>query len=182
MSEAIKTLRAFYASEEPAALVQTPVTSFLQTRGPEMAGAQTDKANTIISILEVAEADFSKLAAETEASEEEAEAAFNKLKQESEVTKAKKEMEVKGKENEIEQLKVSQNDLTADIETVNKELDAVMKTLATLRKECANKAMSYEERKARREAEMAGLREALEVLSADEGEALVQTRTLLMKK
>jgi predicted RNase H-like nuclease (RuvC/YqgF family) len=85
--------------------------------------------------------------------------------QEAEVTKAKKNAAILGKDSELKSLGVQIAQVKDDISTTESELDAVNKTLETLREQCANKAMSYEERKSRREAEIAGLQEALQVLS-----------------
>jgi len=57
---------------------------------------------------------------------------------------------------------------------VQSELDATLEYLEGLNKKCTYKVESYAERKARREAEVAGLKEALEILESET--ALVQTR------
>merc|ERR1719482_2549304 len=60
--------------------------SFLQVKqAPELGGAKTDIASTIISMLEAAEEDFTKLLAEAEASENSAASAYAKLTQENKV-------------------------------------------------------------------------------------------------
>jgi len=56
-----------------------------------------------------------------------------------------------------------------------------MDYLAKLKPQCESKAMSYEERKARREAEIAGLKEALSILSGDDVEAFIQKQGFLHK-
>jgi len=65
-----------------------------------------------------------------------------------------------------------------DHASVSKELDAVNAYVDKLRPQCEEKAMSYAEKKARREAEIEGLKEALNILAGD-GMALVQTKTNL---
>ncbi len=49
-----------------------------------------------------------------------------------------------------------------------RQLEAVKKYQAELKKSCEPKAMSYEERKKRREQEIAGLKQALVILTGDE--------------
>merc|ERR1719262_1372261 len=54
--------------------------SFVQTKeAPELGGAKTDIATTIMGMLEVAESDFTTLLAESEASEKEAQSNYDKL-------------------------------------------------------------------------------------------------------
>ena len=55
----------------------------------------------------------------------------------------------------------------------NRELDAILEYLKQLKGRCVAKAETYGERKARRDAELAGLHEALEIL--ENQAALVQT-------
>merc|ERR1719156_263234 len=73
--------------------------SFVQSKEePELGGAKTDIASTIMSMLEVAESDFTTLLAESEASEKEAQASYDKLTEQNTVTKTANTQEVKGKE------------------------------------------------------------------------------------
>merc|ERR1719316_1585015 len=113
----------------------------------------------------MSEEDFTTLLAEAEATEDEAAKAFESLSSENKVSKASKETEAKGKASEAKSLKVQLEHSKEDHASVSKELDAVLAYLDKLKPECESKAMSYEERKAAREAEIAGLKEALEILS-----------------
>merc|ERR1719355_461050 len=99
---------------------------------------------------------------------------------ENKVSKAAKQADAKGKASEIKSLTVSLEHSKEDHASVSAELDAVNSYIDKLRPQCEEKAMSYEEKKAKREAEIAGLKEALEILSGD-GLALVQTKTNLRK-
>ena len=58
--------------------------------------------------------------------------------------------------------------LDDDLGNAQKAYEAAVGFLTNKKEECANKAMSYEERKKKREEEIAGLQEALEILSAEE--------------
>ena len=69
-----------------------------------------------------------------------------------------------------------------DFGTTSAELDSVMEFLSKLKKECTSKAMTYEERKARRDAELAGLQEALAILSGDDVAAFIQKSGFLSKR
>jgi chromosome segregation ATPase len=146
------------------------------SRQPEFGGAKSDIGSTIVSILEVAESDFTKMLAEAEAAESSSQESFDKLKQENAVTKATKTADVKGKNNEVKQVEVALDDYKDNKATTAAELDAVLKYLDKLRPQCETKVVSYAERKAKREQEIEGLKEALTILSA---EALLQVKTTL---
>merc|ERR1719247_465216 len=134
---------------------------------PSFGSARSDSGGSIISVLEVAEADFTKLLAEAETAENQAVAAFRKLAEEDELAKVAKLASVKGRQSEIKSLEVSLGHYKDDHATANKEFDAVMDYLDKLKPQCETKVMSYEERKARREAEIEGLKEALGVLDGE---------------
>merc|ERR1719453_2964366 len=145
--------------------------SFLQvaaktSEAPEFNAAKTDIASTIMSMLEVAESDFTKMLAENEAQESAAQSAYDKLVQDNAVTRAAKQAEVKGNESELKSLAHSLVNYKEDQQATGEELDAVLAYLDKLKPQCETKVMSYAERKAKREEEIRGLKEALEILAA----------------
>jgi len=150
--------------------------ALLQSSQPEFGGAKSDVGSTIVSILEVAQSDFEQLLAESEADESSAKSAYDKLKQENAVTKATKQGDGKGKQSEIKQLEVSLGNYKENRDTLSSELDAVLTYLDKLKPQCETKVESYAEKKARREQEISGLKEALTILS---GESLLQMSTSL---
>jgi len=127
----------------------------------------------IIGLLEVAESDFAKLLADARTTEETSSTEFKKMMQENKLSKAMKETESKGKESEVKSLKSSLADYNQDSEGISSELDAVLQYLDELKPQCETKAPSYAEVKAKREQEIQGLKDALEILSADA--VLIQT-------
>jgi len=154
VANAMQVLQDYYASG-----------SFVQTsQAPEFGGAKTDVAGTIVEMLEVAESDFSRLLAESEAEETAAKAAFDKLVQDNAVARAASTTEVKGNEDEVKQLQTALLNYKDDHATTGKELDSVLKYLDELKPQCETKVMSYAERKAKREQEIEGLKEALNIL------------------
>merc|ERR1719331_189038 len=159
VAKAIEVLKNYYEGS----FVQ--ISAKTNAKQPDFGAAKGDTAHTIISVLEMSQEDFTSLLAETEAV-----AAFKKLSQENRVSKAAKQTEVKGKESEVKSLKVSLENNKEDYAGVNEELEAVNAYLAKLKPECESKAMSYGERKAAREAEIQGLKDALGVL---EGKAVL---------
>jgi len=115
-----------------------------------------------------------KLHSEVVASEEEAQETFEKLMNDNKASKAAKEAEVKGSLSEIKSLTVSLENNGEDHTMTSSELAAVNEYVEKLKPQCEEKAMSYAEKKARREAEISGLKEALEILAG--GMALIQTQ------
>merc|ERR1719420_2445963 len=151
-------LKSYYEG----ALLQTSART--SSKRPEFGGAKSDTGSSIISVLEVAESDFTRLFAETETAEDQAAAAYKKLSDENKISKATKEADAKAKESEVKSLTVQVSHHKEDHASTSAELDAVNAYLEKLRPQCESKAMSYEERKAAREAEISGLKEALEIL------------------
>merc|ERR1719265_2895508 len=163
--KAMGVLKSFY---EGTALIQTGS----KARRPSFGGAKTDTGSSIISVLEVAESDFTRLLAETETAEDAAAEAYEKSTKENEVSKATKETDAKAKGSEIKSLSVQLSHSKEDHASTSAELDAVNSYIDKLKPQCEEKAMSYEEKKAAREAEIAGLKEALEIL---EGSSFLQS-------
>jgi len=137
-------------------------------------GSAEGAGSGIIGMLEVIESDFTKGLTELEAVESAAASAVKQQTKENAVAKTTKEQDVKYKTKEAASLDKSAGELSSDREGVQTELDATNEYLAGLAKKCTYKVETYAERKARREAEIAGLKEALEILESET--ALVQTR------
>merc|ERR1712066_904219 len=86
-------------------------------------------------------------------------------------TQTTKEQDAKYKAAEAARLDKSAGVLTSDRASEQTQLDAVLEYLAKLEKMCAHaEPDTYAERKQRREAELAGLKEALTIL---EGESVL---------
>jgi len=139
-------------------------------------GSAEGAGSGIIGMLEVIESDFTKGLTEIEAIESAAASAFTKQTKENAVAKVTKEQDVKYKTKEAAGLDKSAGELSSDREGVQTELDATLEYLAGLAKKCTYKVETYAERKARRASEVAGLKEALEILESET--ALVQTRVM----
>merc|ERR1719487_893216 len=177
VAAATQVLKSYYEG----AFIQLSAKTTQKNKQPALGGASSDVGGTIISILEVAESDFTKMLAEADTAEESAAAEFSKLQQESKVTKATKEAEIKGKQSEIRSLSVNMQNYAEDKASVGEELDAVLSYLDKLKPECEVKVMSYEEKVARREAEIEGLKEALGILEGQDIPALVQVKAHLRR-
>jgi len=152
---ALKILREYYAKEEKA------------HEAAEGAGT------TIIGLLEVVESDFTKGLAEMTAEEDSAQNAYEIQTKENQIVKATKEQDVKYKTQEATQLDKTVAETSSDRNGVQAELDAVLQYLKKIEEQCIAKAETFEERRARFEAELAGLKEALKIL---------ETETALLQK
>jgi len=137
--------------------------------------ASADGAGSgIIGLLEVCESDFTKGLAELTAAEESAQAAYEQETKDNEIETATKTQDGKYKKKEAADLDQAVAELTSDRSGVQEELDAVNEYLEKIKARCIAKPESYEDRVARREAEVAGLKQALEIL---EGESVFLQRS-----
>merc|ERR1719297_281553 len=143
--------------------------------GGKAHAAAEGAAGGIISLLEVAEADFSKNLAEITSDEEAAVAAHEKATKENEIEKTTKDQDVKYKVQESSDLDKTAGELGDDRAGVQAELDAVQEYLTKIEGQCIAKAETYGERAEKRAAEIAGLKQALEILESET--AFVQRRT-----
>jgi len=140
----------------------------------DKAHSSGDGASTgIIGMLEVCESDFSKDLAEIVSVEEAAAAAYEQETKDNEIEKTTKTKDVEYKTKEAKSLDKSSSETTSDADSVKAELDAVLEYYSKIQSECVAKPESYEDRVARRTAEIAGLKDALNILESET--ALVQT-------
>merc|ERR1712083_837372 len=137
-------------------------------------GASGGAGGSIINILEVCESDFATNLAKEESEESDAASEYEKISQENEVTKTTKEQDVKYKTQETKSQDKTASEYAADRETTNTELSAVLEYYGKIKDRCIAQPETYESRKARREAEINGLKEALRIL--EDETALVQRK------
>merc|ERR1719163_829915 len=135
-----------------------------QPAAPQKHTAASGAGGSIIDILEVVESDFSKNLATEETEEADAVAVYEETTQENKLSTTMKSQDVKYKTKEFKGLDKSISDLSGDKATAGTELSAVLEYYGKIKERCIAKPESYEERKARREAEIKGLKEALSIL------------------
>jgi len=172
---ALQVLRDYYAEKEES-LLQTGAHTHakVQTRQMKSTGA----ASGIIGMLEVVESDFSKLLAEGKAAEDQAVKIYEEQTTENKIATKTKETEVKYKTKDQKETEALLESLKEDIGGSQKELDAIEQYWEKLQPVCVAKPEPYEERKKRREAEIAGLKEALKILEEESApEAFLQIRS-----
>jgi len=137
-------------------------------------GAAEGAGSGIIGLLEVCESDFTKGLTEMTAEEQTAAADYESYSKQDEIDVTAKGQDVKYKTKEAAGLDKAVSELSTDLSAVTDELTAVISALDKLKEMCVAKAEPYAERKARREAEIAGLKEALQILESEA--ALVQVK------
>jgi hypothetical protein len=175
---ALQVLRDYYAEKEES-LLQTGAQT--HTRVHAKAKAKDTKesgaASGIIGMLEVVESDFSKLLAEGKAAEDQAIKIYEEQTTENKIATKTKETEIKYKTKDQKETEALLESLKEDIGGSQKELDAINEYWEKLQPECVAKPEPYEERKKRREAEIAGLKDALKILEEESApEAFLQIR------
>jgi len=134
---------------------------------------------TIITMLQMIERDMAKALAEMTATEDTAQAAFDKETKEAVIEKSTKEGDIKHKTKEFKGLDAAIAEMVSDRAGAKSELESIMKYKGDLVKMCVTTPESYAERAERREAEIAGLKEALSVL---EGETVLLQGASMWKK
>jgi len=137
-------------------------------------GSAGGAGSGIIGMLEVCEADFTKGLAEMVSVERTAVAEHDQLSKANAIEKATKEQDAKYKSKEAKGLDKSTSEANSDRSNVQEELDAVNEYYTNLKGRCVAKAETHSERVARRDAEMAGLKQALQILN---GEAVLLQQT-----
>merc|ERR1719146_224569 len=176
---ALQVLRDYYAQKEDATeLLQGGDNDDL---GAAMSLAQNTKssgaAGGIIGMLEVAESDFSKMLAEGSAAEDQAQKEYDTVTEDIRVTTAAKTTEVKYKNKDKKETEAYLEETKSDLGTSQTELGAVLEYWEKLQPQCVAKPEPYEERKKRREKEIAGLKDALKILEEESApEAFLQMR------
>merc|ERR1719486_155488 len=164
VQKALGVLKDYY---QGAAFVQSTPSfdAFMQQpAAPKKHDKASGAGGSIIDILEVCESDFAKSLAAEEAEEADAIEVYEKTTQENKLSTTMKSQDVKYKTKEFKGLDKSISDLSGDRDTTNTELSAVLDYYAKIKGRCIAKPETYEERKARREAEINGLKEALSIL------------------
>merc|ERR1719487_2867945 len=113
--------------------------------------------------------EFAKTVSELQSNEREKKKAYEKMTNENAVSKSSKEEEVKGAQSEIASLTVAAGHATDDKAMTQDELNALLEYIDKLKPTCVGTVMPYAERKAKREAEIEGLKQALNLLGDTQG-------------
>merc|ERR1719335_263054 len=168
--KALDLLRSYYGGAAAAAMLQNGASfgAFMQQPEPPVIHSKaTGAGDSIIGILEVVESDFAKNLASEETEESDAADEYEKTTQENAVTKTMKIQDVKYKTQEFMSLDKAIAELSSDKEAASAELSAVMEYYGQVKERCIAKPETYEERQAKRQAEIEGLKEALSILETE---------------
>lgn len=180
LEAALKILKDFYKGEHGVGGANTASVSFVQASPiaedePEsFSGAyqgNQDAASGILGLLNVIRSDFIRTIEKTSASEKEAAAAHVKFTRESKTFLAGANTEKNNNENVVKRMTHEIKTGMEDLKTAQGRMDAAVKTLEDLQEPCVDTGMSYEERKKKREDEIAALKTALCQLDPDQKEA-----------
>merc|ERR1719487_1060121 len=158
---ALQVLRDYYAEKEEA-LIQQPAPGATHSKA-------TGAATGIIGMLEVIESDFTKSLADGSAAEAMAIEAYEKLTQHNKIATTEKSTAVEYKTKDQKETEAMLEGLKEDKVSAEKEYAAIMEYWEKLQPMCIAKPEPYAERKRRREAEIAGLKEALTILEEEAG-------------
>jgi len=161
---ALSVLREYYQGGDAAAMLQQDGSFMQQPAMPEKHSKAAGAGDSILGILEVVESDFATNLAKEESEEEDAQTSYDKMTQENKIAKTTKEQDVKYKVQESKSLDTFIAETSGDRDTTNTELAAVDEYYSKIKDRCIAKPEVYEDRKARREAEISGLKQALSVL------------------
>merc|ERR1719267_187224 len=164
VEKALAVLRDYYGGASAAMIQQNDWSMMQQPAKPAAHSKSSGAGGSIIDILEVCESDFSKDLAGEESAESDAQESYDKQTQENKIQKTMKEQDVKYKTQEFKALDTEITELSSDKGTASKELAAVMEYYGKIKDRCIAKPETYEERTARRAAEIEGLKSALATL------------------
>jgi chromosome segregation ATPase len=176
----IHVLRDYYAADkdEEASFLQvesedTDSDSFMeeddQPTPPEKFEKSTSAGLGIIGLLEVVESDLAKNLAQLQTEEDDLQQAYESENQQFAVTRATKNQDITLKTKEYTSLDKRVSQLSSDHATSSEELSAINEYFAKVKDRCVAKPISYEDRKAKREAQIKGLEEALSILESQNG-------------
>jgi len=170
IGQAVKVLKDFYAKAAKATVLAQKTTKD-QPKVPEIfdGAYKGEQASTggVLGMLDVIKSDFARLEADTNSAEQAAQAEFDSFMSDSAQTKAVLEVDLKhcktnkmGDEGELSNQKT-------ELESAQSILKGALDSYEKLKVPCEKEPMSYAERKGRREQEVESLKQALELLSAD---------------
>jgi hypothetical protein len=170
VKKASQVLSEYYGGAA-ASFVQNDETQFSlfmqQPSAPQKHAKAATAGGDLLHFLEIVESDFATNLAKAETEESDAVVLYEKTTTENNLVKASKEHDVTYKERESAGLDKQISEMASDKTTLGNQAAAVNQYLEKLKKRCIAKPEAHEERKARRDAEIAGLKDALETFGEE---------------
>jgi len=173
--EALLILKSFYKEAAKSFVQASPVDE--DTEGAGFSGnykGQQSGTHAVFALLETIESDFDRTLRKTEAAESEAAREFVEFNQAAQASIAAQTTKKELDEQDLKTTRTSLKTKMEDLQTAQKLLDDALKELETLKPTCIDTGMSYKDRVAKREEEMAALKKALCILDGDNVEAECQ--------
>jgi len=143
--------------------VDTDHVEGMQTFGEKYVG-QTDKAGSVLALMQVLVGDFANLQAETEAAEQLALKQYTALVSDLTTDRKLAEQQSDQAEGRVAALKQKVTEDTRDFELVEDKKLAHERFQVTLEQQCVDKGSSFEERQQKRREEIKSLQEAYDIL------------------
>jgi hypothetical protein len=170
VKSALAVLKEFYAKaaeatalmQQPTAMDDAPATFDSSFKG------QQSESGGVVGMLEVIASDFARLESETTSEEDSASSEYKTFMNDSGVDRATKAADADNK-GKLKTRKDGELTTTkSDLKGAQGELDAALAYYDKLKPSCVDAGVNYEERVARREAEIQSLGEALKILSGED--------------
>merc|ERR1719313_830162 len=166
IKEAIEILKEFYKKAAKALLQinASPIDEAGENPGEVAGGSyqgQQKKAEGIIGMLEVIKSDFERSIKQTTESEDESHRSHVSFDRESKGSISTKETAKSQAESDLKATKIEIKEAMSDLTQSQKLVDDSVKAIEELKPACIDTGMSYEERVAKREEEIAALKTAL---------------------
>lgn len=166
VAQALTVLKEFYEKAgEATALLQRKDEPEIFDSPYKGMGAES---GGVVGMLEVIESDFARLEAETKAAEASAQKEYDTFMTDSKIDKNAKSSDIEQKTSKKQDQSQALTVKRDDLEGTQKELDAALAYFDKLKPSCVDSGVSYEDRVARREAEIKSLQDALRILNGED--------------
>jgi len=138
----------------------------MQTFGDTYKGQQAEAEYGVLALLEVVQADFANLEADTKAGEASSQKEYDEFMTQSKRSQAKKERKIEMNDSDKASAQSQLQQDIADLKATQDELIASEAYHERLVPQCFDKGMTFDERTKARESEVASLKEALAILDS----------------
>lgn len=128
---------------------------------------KSEKADAIMKILRTAVLDTQTFKTDTETNEEAAKKSHQAFVQQAKITQASMEATIKAKNSHVKNLEQADTTIDSDLASATETHNAASKYLDNVRSACTVEVMTFEQKQAKRQAEIDGLKVALEILAEE---------------